>query len=179
MFNLPTARSPLPKREISYRNLKALNLGAFCVDIQNSFIYSPEAGSPDDLVDLYSKTITYLLNKYVPVKTKVLPIRPFAPWYDGHIHEHKRHVRKCEKKWRETGLSVHREAFIMARNALTYKIKTIKIDYIHSNIKNSDGNHKSIFRCIDELLYKPKGNALPSNIPTDQLPDKFVHFFCQ
>ena len=30
---------------------------------------------------------------------------------------------------------------------------------------------------MGELLYKPKGNALPSNIPTDQLPDKFVHFF--
>ena len=55
MFNLPTAKPPLAKREISYRNLKALNLGAVCVNIQNSPIYSPEAGSPDDLVDLYNK----------------------------------------------------------------------------------------------------------------------------
>ena len=64
----------------------------------------------------------------------------------------------------------------MARNALITKITTIKKYYIQRKIENSDGKHKSIFPCIDELLYKPKDNVPPSSIPTDQLLGTFVNF---
>ena len=62
------------------------------------------------------------------------------------------------------GLLVHKEAFKESRNKLTHTIKGLKGNHIQDKINNSKESQPTLFKCLEELLYKSKVTALPTNI---------------
>ena len=53
-FSLPTSKPPLPRKELSYRRIKAIDVDAFVSDIEKSRLFSVETGDPDVLADTYN-----------------------------------------------------------------------------------------------------------------------------
>ena len=72
---------------------------------------------------------------------------------------------------------MHKQIYKDLRTRLTNTIKSEKKTYIQNKITNADQSQKALFQCLDELLHKSKVTALPTNVPTDELPDKFCDFF--
>ena len=125
----------------------------------------------------YNKVLSQILDKHAPLKRKSRVIRPLAPWYNDTIDVVRKEVRKAERTWRKTALTVHQQIFKEKRNQLMNTIKTAKKSYMQEKIKASDQSQKALFQCVDEFLYKSKVSALPTNIPEENLPNEFSNFF--
>ena len=118
-----------------------------------------------------------LLDKHPLLKRKSSVIRPLAPWYNDTIDVVRKEVRKAERTWWKTALTVHRQIFKEKRNQLTNNIKTAKKSYMQEKIKAAHQSQKALFQCVDEFLYKSKVTALPTNIPAENLPIEFSNSF--
>ena len=67
----------------------------------------------EDRVKLYFSSLRSILDQHAPVQKKMLPIRPHSPWYTDEITQAKKASRRCEKQWRDTGLTVHFTLYIL------------------------------------------------------------------
>ena len=62
----------------------------------------------DDLEQLtvvYDLTLSSLVDKHAPLKTRMVTGRLSASWYNVNIMTEKRKRRKLEQRWRRTGLA--------------------------------------------------------------------------
>ena len=84
--------------------------------------------------------------------------------------------RQAERKWRETGLHVHRQIFVQQRNIVSNMIRQAKREYICQKIERAE-NSKELFRLSSQMTGKANVTLLPSNIPPQSLPDAFNDFF--
>ena len=82
--------------------------------------------------------------------------------------------RIAEQKWRQSGLTVHREIYAKQRNLVSNLISKAKTDYICEKIIDCDSS-RELFRLSNEMTGTFKGTVLPSNIPKSLLIS-FVNF---
>ena len=87
-------------------------------------------------------------------------------------------VGRCiaERKWRQSGLTVHREIYAEQRNLVSNLISKAKKDYICEKIIDCD-SFRELFRLSNQMMGTFRGTVLPSNIPPKSFPDKFSEFF--
>ena len=176
-FSLSISRPSRPIKTINYRNYKNIDIPAFKSDLKKLELQSTTLYDPDELAIAYNKVLSQILDKHAPLKRKSSVIRPLAPWYNDTIDVVRKEVRKAERTWRKTALTVHQQIFKEKRNQLTNTIKTAKKSYMQEKIKAADQSQKALFQCVDEFLYKSKVSALPTNIPAENLPNEFSNFF--
>ena len=99
-----------------------------------------------------------------------MTVCPSIPWYSDKIAELRNKWKHSEKKWRETKLTVHRDAFKEARNAVRSKIEKAKHDHFVDKIENCGNDQKDLFRVINEILHtKDKQPLLQHTNLTDFL----------
>ena len=72
---------------------------------------------------------------------------------------------------------VHKESYKQCRNKLTNTIKVLKTNHIQEKINKSKHSQTTLFKCMEELLYKSKVTALPTNLSTEEQPNKFSNYF--
>jgi len=75
--NSPTA--PITKHLT--RAIRAINITEFCHDILSSCLITQPPSTLSDLVECYDSTLSQLLNKHVPLKSKITRTKPRNPWY--------------------------------------------------------------------------------------------------
>ena len=99
--------------------------------------------------------------------------RTSAPWMTLEVKQAKVERRIAERKWRQSGLTVHRENYAKQRNVVSNLISKAKKDYIcRKKIKDCD-SFRELFRLSNQMVGTFRGTVLPSNIPPESLPDKF------
>ena len=177
LLDVATSKPPLPKRTISFRNYKKISLEKFKDDIRNSGIGSYKTTSVDELLGVYNKTLTAILDKDAPLQKRTLTIRPIAPWFNEETKAMKAEKRKAERKWQRTHDDDDKKAFNELRTKLTNHIRECKKTYIQDKIKNAPQTQRGLFGCMEDLIYKPKGKALPTNVAVGDLPDIICEFF--
>ena len=84
-------------------------MSAFKKDVIESELSSQISTDPNDLVSLYNSVLQSLLDKHVPIKERMITVRPLAPWYSSEIQNLRSIKKKSERKWRQTKLTVHKE----------------------------------------------------------------------
>ena len=82
----------------------------------------------------------------------------------------------AKRKWRESGLTVHREIYVNQRNLVSNMISKAKKDYFYHKIVNC-GTSWELLRISNQMMGKFEDTTLPSNISHESLPDKFNEFF--
>ena len=92
------------------------------------------------------------------------------------IKETKQQRRCAERRWRKSGLTVHRQIFIHHREKVKKFFLQAKKNYVCNKIERSSAC-KALFHITDQLSGKKKDSTLPSSIPTVDLPDRFGDFF--
>ena len=70
---------PYPLTQISFICIDAINIPHFIHDVVSSALIHNPSSSLSDLVDYYNFTLTNLLNKHAPLKTKLFHSRPSKP----------------------------------------------------------------------------------------------------
>ena len=101
--------------------------------------------------------------------------RPNSPWYNDDLHNLKREKRTAERKWKKSGLTVHKQVFYDKCKAYREALNASKIEYHQSKIQNC--NQNQLFRVVDRLsVHKPK-QVLPSHSTKKELVQPFAEYF--
>ena len=129
-----------------------------------------------DLLHSYNSGLREVLDKHAPLRHRRITDRPSAPWLTVQIKEAKQQRRCAERRWRKSGLTVHRQIFIHHDEKVKKLFLQAKKNYVCNKIERSS-SCKVLFHITDQLSGKKKDSTFPSSIPTVDLPDTFGDFF--
>ena len=85
--------------------------------------------------------------------------------------------RKAERKWRATGLTIHKDLYKDARNKLNVEIQMSKKCYFQDKISGASSSQGELFKCLNELFNKKRETPLPTHTSTKELCDRMAAFF--
>ena len=135
---------------------------------------------PSDFIMTYTnvkkKLYTIIVDKHAPEKTRVVTIRPEAPWYNSNLAEEKRLKRKYERKYNKSKLAVDRELYCHQRDKYNNLLNTTKQDYFKNKIESATST-KELFKVCNNLLNRTNENVLPSHSCATELANRFVNYF--
>ena len=178
--SLALTRPPPPMRLVTSRNLKAVNPADLQADVKAVAEFARELPADldlDSIVQVYNNGLQQALDRHAPVVTRRVRDRSSAPWMSDDVRELRRRRRRAERKWRKTHLTVHRQIFTNARDAVSVGVQAAKRQFYNEQIDSAASSSKQLFSVTNELLGKTKSKVLPTNIPRKDLPQSFCDFF--
>ena len=98
LCKLFTGKPKFERKQISYRKIKQIDLYEFKSDIR--MVASNGDDDSDSLINKYNTAMQHILDKYAPIQTKTITIRPRASLIIMDIKNQKRKCRQKERKWR-------------------------------------------------------------------------------
>ena len=176
-FSVKLTKPPMVRKTITSRCLRKVDSEQFKSDVSTA-VRGVDTSRPDQLADSYNATLKTVLDKHAPVVTRRVTDRPAAPWMTAEIIAAKQQRRRAERKWRKTGLTVHRQIYAGHRNTVSRMIRDAKRKFLRDRVQNASST-RELFSVSNEMLGVASGKTLPSSIPTDKLPDTFNKFFSQ
>ena len=91
------------------------------------------------------------------------------------LENFKREKRPLERKYVNTGLTVHKEMYQMICTEYTKYIEAAKTEYFKKKIE--DASHDQLFKFVDKFLNVKKAPILPKHESSKELAERFsVHF---
>ena len=180
-LNIGNMKKNNSSRVISYRSLKKINVDRFSADASASFLSESHINSTsvNARISAYNETISSLVDKHAPLKTKQVPVRHHAMWYTDAIRQAKQRRRQCERRWRKSRLTVHRDAFIKAKQEVSKMIRRERANHYRSVIEENKSNPKKMFTVLSDLLGKNTERILPPDRDPSQLASEFSSFFVE
>ena len=104
---LANASRPVrPKKTVSLRNLKAIDMDRFATDLLCLPLLTDETDDIAHLLDLYNAGLTEVLDKHATLQKRVFTIRPDNPWNNQEIASTRKEVRRLERRWKATSLTI-------------------------------------------------------------------------
>ena len=88
----------LERRKIQYRKIKSIDYNAMRNDLQNFAKSCLVEDNLDTLVVIYERGLKYILDKHVPVQTRMIAVRPLLPWHDSSLKVLKCRLHTMEQK---------------------------------------------------------------------------------
>ena len=83
---------------MTFRKLKNIDIAEFSADIASSMLCaSVHWDNIDALSDCFNMTLTDILDKHAPLKTRIMINCPRVPWFNDDIKQLKRKRRRLEK----------------------------------------------------------------------------------
>ena len=132
-----------------------------------------------ELVDLYNKELSALLEQHAPLKKKIVTLRPTAPWYSEEIRIEKSKRRKLECHWRRTRLTIDREIYVQQCNTVNTLISSSKKEFYSSIIIENKSDPRVLFSCFDKMVNRKSEKMLPHFKDPSELADRFADFFVE
>ena len=88
--------------QISYRNLKSIDIEALRVDLLQSALCKDMLPSNlNDLVQCFNDILALTLERHAPLITKSVAKRPIVPWFNDKIKVAKSERRRAERRVEE------------------------------------------------------------------------------
>ena len=110
----------LPPKTITYRAVNKINFAQFKNDLAKSDLLTSTCSNASSLYQLYHSTLSSLLNKHAPIKTKTCSSRPKDPWMSEDILMAKRK----NANWKELG-DIQNQKFIAAPSLARFIISIV------------------------------------------------------
>ena len=174
-FSLKIRKPPASRSVVERRNMRGLDL-----DVVRAKLASLEAVSSEDpnvLLRNYNEGIISTLNELAPVKKKIISDKPRANWWNEDLQNERTNVRRLERKWKKSQLTIDKEIYHAARDVYHKNLETAKRDYHRNEISAS--STKQLFGIVDNLICG-KGmtaSVIPTNVPPPDLPELFSDFY--
>ena len=147
----------------------------FRTDVHNLLGSATQSNSTDPL-GVYNTCLRQLLDRHAPLVTRTVTDRTSAPWMTLEIKQAKVQRRLAGRRWRESGLAVHREIYVKRCTLVSNMISKAKKDYLCHKILNC-GSSQELFHLSSQMMGEFGDTMPPSNISPESLPDKFNEFF--
>ena len=163
-------------KDIQFRKWRSLDEDAFLRDLCELSNLSNNTTDVDSLVHYFSDTLTGVIEKHVPLKTKKITYRPEVPWYSLYLRELKKVRRMTEQIRMKNKLDISELVYKKIKNQYTAAIASAQMDYYCGRIQEADGNSKKLYNVISDLLGRIQQNPLPSHVNDKDLANEFSDF---
>ena len=166
------------KRHITYRKQSAINNNIFAADLR-SFNLNADEADPVVLLAAYDTCLRTIIDAHAPLVSRTITVRPTTPWHTNDLTEAKRALRRAERLWRNSSLTVHRQIFKGRRHIFRKLLKTARSDYYRSEISKAGGNMRLIYGITDSLLGRKVNMTLPevADESPSALATRFQRYF--
>ena len=127
----------------------------------------------------YDTCLRTIIDAHAPLVSRTITVRPTTPWHTNDLTEAKRALRRAERLWRNSSLTVHRQIFKDRRNIFRKLLKTASSDYYRSEISKAGGNMRLIYGITDSLLGRKVNMTLPevADESSSALATRFQRYF--
>jgi hypothetical protein len=175
-LNIQPQCPPLLKH-ISFRCIDAIHIPHFVRDILPSRLIHNPPSSLSELVDCYNFTLSSLLNKHAPLKTKAVHSRSSQPWFTSQLHALKISCRKLQRIWARTHSVFDLKRLRSATNRYHAAIVKAKRTYHASTVSSTVSNPRKLWQTVNRLLYRESPDAIPDSLHPSNLSNSFASFF--
>jgi Reverse transcriptase (RNA-dependent DNA polymerase) len=163
--------------QFSFRCFKSINIDKFCRDILQSRLITHQPTNLSDLVEAYYNTLSSIINKHAPLKTKTIRAKPINKWFTPALSALKSARRHLEKIWLNSQSPDHLKLLRTATNKYHSAIIAAKKSYNASLISASISNPRKLWNSINTLLDRKPTSHLPSSPSGKSLAQMFATFF--
>ena len=172
---------PKPQRKtITYRKIKSIDMHQFRSDIVTSNLTTKveNAENVEKKMNVFTETLTNILDQHAPLTKKVVTVRPDSGWFTEEIRLSKQKRRTAEQLWRKTRLEIHKQLYKKAKLETNALINECKHNSIKKKITENKGNSKELFNIMNSLTKNDNSSSLlPSHTEPRELADKFNTYF--
>ena len=120
--------------------------------VHNLFGSATESHSTDPL-GVYNTCLRQLFDSHAPLVTRTVTDRTSASWMTLGIRQPKVQRPLAERKWHESGLTVHREIYVKQCSLVSNMISKVKRDYLCHKIVNG-GSSQELLRLSSQMMGK-------------------------
>ena len=114
---------------------------------------------------VYNTCLRQALDHHAPFVTRTVTDRTSAPWMTLEVKQAKVERRVAERKWRQSGLTAHREIYAKQRNVVSNLISKAKKDYIcEKKIIDCDSS-RELFRLSNQMMGTFRGSPVLKHSP--------------
>ena len=131
----------------------------------------------DTLNKSLSTELMRVLDTLAPEKECKINLRTKRPWYDADLKEHKRQVRKLEKKWLKYKNEGCHTAFKKCRNSYYGKLNAKKKSVLQSKFQDCGKDSRKIHALMTNLTTKHCERKFPKSRSDQELAEEFATFF--
>ena len=174
-FSVQVQASSNLTKTITYRPWKKMDHTLFCQEIKEALMNCPETRNMAEKVTTYNKILREKADEHSPLITKVIKIKPTAPWFDSEYEALRRRRRKAEKTYRKTKSDQDKEEFIRLRRETTKVANDKKMNLIKQKI--DEGSSKVLYQVVNNLTDNEKARVLPTAKSDEELANNFLNFF--
>ena len=162
------------RKRIRARKLKPVYIEQFKKDIGLSPLLSDPSGDLQELLHLYNSELSSILDKHAPLISRLVTIRPAAPWFSEEI-KLERIRRLLERKW--SGLPEDRIRFIEQNRIVNQLLLSARSQYYTKRIDENCLNQRKLFGIVSKLLHRNPALLYPSCSSAVDLANNFIGFF--
>ena len=171
LLTLPPSNT---KRSISFRKTEDVDVDLLSSTLAVNLSEPNPALSVEEQVDLYNVTLRDGLNRFAPIKTRTVSFRRSAPWYTDQLRSLKADGRKIERRFRQTGLTVHKQSLKEHRRVYSSALRAARTAYYSTLIDNGHSNPRHLFSTVNRLI-KPSSPSAAD--PSVDDCNRFMDFF--
>ena len=164
-------------KTITYRNIKQVKTDSFSKELADGLKNISTINDLGQVVSDYNTEMANLMDRHAPKVTKEVKIVPSAPWFDTEYKELRRHRRKAEKKYKQTGMPEHKESFKSLRKQTTSLALHKKQQYFIGQINEAKNKQKCLFSIVNKLMDVRQDVSLPTANSDEELANKFQVYF--
>ena len=128
------------------------------------------------LTECPDASLRNVLDRHAPLVTRTDTARPSAPWITEEVKAAKCNLRKAERRWRSSGLTVHEQIYMEQRNVKNRAILSVKRKHFREKLSKCNSS-KQPYGLANELLENSQSSVFQSDILESELPDHFSSFF--
>ena len=177
-FDLLLRKPGRVTKKVTSRNIRSVDMYFFFffrTDLRNVLECATQSESADPL-SVCNTCVPQALDHHASLVTRTMTDRTSAPLMTLEVKQakDKRHI--AERKWRQSGLTIHREMYAKQRNLVSDLTSKAQKDNICEKHADCDSSREH-FRLSNQMMGTFRGTVLPSNMRPVSLPDKFSDFF--
>eukprot|EP00914_Ancora_sagittata_P007694 GHVO01015045.1.p1 GENE.GHVO01015045.1~~GHVO01015045.1.p1 ORF type:complete len:491 (-),score=38.71 GHVO01015045.1:344-1816(-) len=163
------------KRTVTCRPWKRVNIDGFAHDLEAGLQHLDDSTDVETLAASFLEICQRVSHVHAPLKTITVKGDGLKPWYSDDIHEARVIRRRYERLYNKSNLEIHRQMYVEQSHCVVRLIQRSKSNYYKE--KFTDADAKETFKLVGSLLNSNQPASLPSDLPTEQMPQVFSDFF--
>ena len=168
-----------PRKTVSYRKTKNVSKETLTTALSQTTLFDQgNIATLPELVQRYDSNLSEALDKVAPLHTRTIVHRTQSEWYNDEIRVEKQKRRRAERRWRKSGLQIHRNLYVQQKENVDRLIETAKVAYYRSLISSCESS-KKLYEITGKLLGLKSPVLYPSNRTNSELVEEFNDFFVE
>ncbi len=177
-FNLKVPSYTRPSQAAKLiRSFKSINITNFSNDILASDLHTITPTSLNSYVELFSSTLSKILNKHAPLKLFNINNRPQKPFITPEIKNEKNLRSRLESIWRSNKTLTNRTLYKAQARKVAKLITCSKKIYFNNFVSQNQKNPKKLWAGLDSLLSRKPPSILPTFSCSRIMASSFSEFF--